>query len=933
MSHKLKTYGRSVGRSVAYLIFGGWHLLFLVILLGVIAPAFVEALEKSRFQDTPWYSLAFILVLVAIPLVSIALGLGRFSKSPGFQLRYLYGFELPLFMLMFYLMIGFRQGNLAMDFMLFLALLSLFSYLVILWQKKSNGLEKIKSSPIWLGFSGLVLMTGIYLGLLLLIILFPYLVTVVGNVFDAIVNFFSHGIQIKPSRSTSYFPALVLIPFALFTIGLVLILPFAMTWLYIRQFGIFLPQLKKPLAWLILAGFLGINVGMIQLLDHQQQQKVFEMLGEQEITEQKKQHLLTQTELIRAGLINAYLSPFRYLSTESKSRSIGKSYRKLLDWSPSQAEKVQQLFNFLIRPMLYQGKSFSERKKAADLYQQFFDTSIEKGEQEQILKSIPLDWFSRGNRPASLLSRNQKRVFLQKQQIDFRVEKGIGNLTLKQALKNLTYRNQEVVLQFRLPEDAVITGLWLSNEEDKPKQFAYVVSPRGAAQKVYNRQIRKRVDPALLEQIGPSEYRLRIYPIPPKRGGTQAMPMLYMQMDMLILADAKGQWQTPRLLEKRNLYWDERSQRVLNGENLSTQSWFPTSLKDAELEDFRLIEFESDGTNFHAIPRQHGSEQISFNNNIAAVVDGSYSMQKHKARMKQVINTLVQSGQQIEWYFCQQSCAMYSAEQILQQSFFGNSTPLEQLQHLKDTASGNAYDAIIYLSDGDSPKSKMKPQQWLNNTPIWLVQPDSRDVPVINDDLMELIQVSQGGVVNSTREALLRLNPQDILAHMTLPTNFELINITRERLWLKSPSRFEQKLGLVAFEQYRLLARQIILSKTREENLTDLVQLDKIHDIAKSAEIVSQFSSMLVLVNEEQHRELKKAETEADRFKRDKAENRIRIRKPNNPLAVSSVPEPEEWMLIICALALLSYRVLRKSGILNGRQPGLNSIAQFAMSR
>jgi hypothetical protein len=66
------------------------------------------------------------------------------------------------------------------------------------------------------------------------------------------------------------------------------------------------------------------------------------------------------------------------------------------------------------------------------------------------------------------------------------------------------------VYYFSLPESAVITGVWLGDSPDRNQRYEYTVAPRGAAQAVYRNEVRRNMDPALVEQIGPRQYRLRV---------------------------------------------------------------------------------------------------------------------------------------------------------------------------------------------------------------------------------------------------------------------------------------------------------------------------------------------------------------------------------------------------------------------------------------
>jgi putative PEP-CTERM system integral membrane protein len=106
-------------------------------------------------------------------------------------------------------------------------------------------------------------------------------------------------------------------------------------------------------------------------------------------------------------------------------------------------------------------------------------------------------------------------------------------------------------------------------------------------------------------------------------------------------------------------------------------------------------------------------------------------------------------------------------------------------------------------------------------------------------------------------------------------------------------------------------ARQLVLGLSKEKAQEQLVQLDTMHAVAKSFGIVTPYSSMIVLVNDQQRAALKKAEQESDRFNREVENGNEQLSQPSNPLNVSGVPEPEEWMLmgmIAIALVFISKR-------------------------
>ncbi len=85
-----------------------------------------------------------------------------------------------------------------------------------------------------------------------------------------------------------------------------------------------------------------------------------------------------------------------------------------------------------------------------------------------------------------------------------------ATVTYEEEYRNTTSTEQEVIYEFSLPADAVVTDLDLGPELEYQGQIA----PRGAARRTYEQQLVRRRDPALIEQVGPRQYRLRVFPIP-----------------------------------------------------------------------------------------------------------------------------------------------------------------------------------------------------------------------------------------------------------------------------------------------------------------------------------------------------------------------------------------------------------------------------------
>ncbi len=192
--------------------------------------------------------------------------------------------------------------------------------------------------------------------------------------------------------------------------------------------------------------------------------------------------------------------------------------------------------------------------------------------------------------------------------------------------------------------------------------------------------------------------------------------------------------------------------------------------------------------------------------------------------------------------------------------------------------------------------------------PIWLVHLGS-DIPLgYDDDTLEAIQASGGGVVGDLDQALTRL-AVDLTVEGVVPN---AADVSRDfldgYLWLTLPT--EQVEGLAGgsisepgFSSFA--ARFLILAEMQAQRaaLGQVETLDRLHAIAQSYEIVTPYSSMIVLVTDEQQRILDHLAQGSDRFEREFED--LTDTTPATPTPLTGVPEPHEWLLIGLAVALL----------------------------
>ncbi|NJL20302.1 MAG: TIGR02921 family PEP-CTERM protein [Leptolyngbyaceae cyanobacterium SM1_3_5] len=272
--------------------------------------------------------------------------------------------------------------------------------------------------------------------------------------------------------------------------------------------------------------------------------------------------------MIRRGLLNAYLAAYRYPYIEDQWMQL--MYESEFGLSPETTAAIQQAYDFVMSPFTYRGTR-SDIDKAAGLYGQFFDTPILRGESQAIKRAIQ-STFDRNQAKAGLLDVDERRVWLADQQVTVTPHGDWADVEIYETYDNQTIEQQEILYFFSLPESAVITGIWLGESSDRRRAFPYTIAPRGAAQQVYNEEVERRIDPALLEQTGPRQYRLRAFPIPPIGQGEMHLWFTYK-----VLQQA-GNWPLPQLAERRNLYWTRQTQRQINGKSASSKDWLPASI-------------------------------------------------------------------------------------------------------------------------------------------------------------------------------------------------------------------------------------------------------------------------------------------------------------------------------------------------------------------
>lgn len=684
--------------------------------------------------------------------------------------------------------------------------------------------------------------------------------------------------------------AIVLFPFTILLIGIGT-MPIGMAIVYGRTWWRSVVQFAadqgKLRAGTLVATAFAVWMSVFVSLQQQPQNQAFALLKEPPQTEQARRALVQKSDVIRQGLLNAYLAPYRY--PWFNDRHIYEIYRHFLSFPEDMAEAIQGLHSFLTTPFRYQGL-VDDPEKASALYAQFFDTPIVRGELPTVQTALQ-STFMRWEAKAGLLDINERRVWLAEQEVRVKPQGDWADIELHEVYRNQTTVQQEILYYFSLPESAVVTGVWLGETGDRAKSFPYTISPRGAAQQVYNAEVNRQVDPALLEQVGPRNYRLRAFPIPPSGEKEMHLWLTYkvLQQD--------SSWPMPHLNERRNLYWTNTTKRIIDGKSVaSSDQWLPAALSAQGVTPTLHRAVFTNGTQIEAIPFT-SNYQLPKNKRFAIVLDDSYSMNAHRADVVKAIAWFQESilkENAADLYLTATDFAQaqrldnfkeFDAKNVV---YYGSLQPKQMLQQFLALRKDTSYDAVLLLTDSGSYELTEDSKTVLKMpAPLWMVHLGGLQ-PAYDDATLQAMQDSGGSAATDLQQVLERIGTQATLEKATM-------SLVDGYTWVLESSAATTASSRNGFDPF--LARQWVIHLSRQMRSNTPEDLDVIHTIAKQQSIVTPYSSMIVLVNDRQRQALKQAEKDQNRFNRTIEDQQLPQPSAMNP--VSGVPEPAEWLLLL----------------------------------
>jgi len=912
-------------------LFWSWHAVYLALLaFGLVPYALVPLLESWIAGRSPLGFVLTVCALCLLPVGSAWLG-WRWRADPGRLFRLFYGALGPLVALLFFRLIFLREVGGAAAWMLAWAGAGGVYYAASLARPLAAGASASARGARLVGGAAL-LGVGLWAGLMMSF----YALPLVGTIAQAgwqIAGELLHFDWIMPlleglgellrelwaegPRVIWFFflGSLVGLTFA-YTMTLAAGLPLAMTALYIdawrRAFRSFAGAAGASAALAVTGAVLaagGLGFGAVS---EQPQARAFELLEAPPADDDARRALLAQEAEIREGLTNAYLASWRYIGATADARHIESIWRESL--GVREATWLSDLYAWAARPLLYDGEDMSaDRERARAAYAAFFDASIQELERQAVLDALRAT-YDTAQVEAGLLDAGERVVRLARQDVSVDSAGDLAEVTVHEVYANQTLDRQEIYYTFSLPRSAAVTGLWLGESPDRGEAFAYTVAPRGAAQEVYRAERARRVDPALLEQVGPQQYRLRAFPIPAKPSRYEEAAPMHLWLTYATPARG-GAWPTPALLEARNIYWDEDTERTLGGAPAPpTEGWFaPLIEADAAAPRAHVADL-GDGLWVHAEPVADERRAPAAGRRMAVALDRSYSMASRAGEVADALRFLrehVAPQSEVDLYLMSAPARGAAPERVDLAGFdasgavwFGGQDLYGLIEDAHAASRGaGPYDLMIVLTDGGGDRLATDREPFEVGAPLWLVHLGG-DMPAVYDDAtLEMVQASGGGVAATAQEAQRR---DALVAASSRPG---VIDVADGYVWSLLPGA-PAAASEPAFAS--LGARQLVNLMTREMNTGRLEDLDALHAVAARHHVVTAWSSMIVLVDERQREALRRASEAADRFEREVETGEEEIAGAEGLKSLTATPEPEEWALILAALCVAAAGARRR---------------------
>ncbi len=364
-------------------------------------------------------------------------------------------------------------------------------------------------------------------------------------------------------------------------------------------------------------------------------------------------------------------------------------------------------------------------------------------------------------------------------------------------------------------------------------------------------------------------------------------------------------------MEKRNVYWGAETHRNTSANlDWSNNEWMPTINGEKPFAAVSSQEVIKIDTNI-ALTASNEFKPIVKALKLAVLLDESFSMEKYKAQLISNVEYLNNATPKINYEIFTRNATnkldLIKVSDINDITNFGVEHSAQLLSCFTQNKLIRNYDAIIVLTDEGSYELDNSRLAIIKSPkPIIICHINGSEAPAYSDNLFETIIASNGTAV---------VNLEQAISYLYRISNTALVH-ENQIVW-KNSSKEELKLDLdnqmikpIAAQKYI----QILMQQASGQSLSENKNLDLIHKIAVQNSIVTPYSSMIVLVDEEQWKRLKEAEESQDRFNRINENGKEQLTKPFGfgLMEATGTPEPHEWILLFLVGSVLLYTIYQK---------------------
>jgi putative PEP-CTERM system integral membrane protein len=323
-------------------LFWSWNLIFLAFMSFGFAPIILpETFTAVRTGTIPATFLAYALVLAMIPVATVILGLTMLRNSPSRLFALGYVIEGPLMLMLAVRFFAIRQATQGTILPMSIALLGMAAFLWYLLDPRTGSRHPATE---YLRLAGLTLMalTSLYAAAWIAFYALPLGVEGLRWLNDTLSNLPRIFGDLVRSLRDMFINSPLMLPFSLlgfvlllYTATLLVLTPIAVPYLSLRAWWRTLNQQVGQLGWsrptLLVGGVIAASAVLVFLANRQPQAQAFALLEEPPTSTENAQALLDRSDQIRAGLLNAYLAPYRYISAEGEVRHVSDIYASTFD--------------------------------------------------------------------------------------------------------------------------------------------------------------------------------------------------------------------------------------------------------------------------------------------------------------------------------------------------------------------------------------------------------------------------------------------------------------------------------------------------------------------------------------------------------------------------------------------------------------------------